>query len=146
STDLDAFQNFISAQRAVGGGLNPENSLGAVQFATDPELGWRSDAQCVLVVITDALSWNHEGNGDGIPEDSRWYPPNPAELISDLRGDCTVHAISSAELNADADSWTTDITSLTGSDATGGEHVAWELSDGEFDLTELPILDLISEG
>lgn len=142
TADIGAFQGFIGEQRATGGAGAPENALGALQFAYE-NLDWRPAAQCILVVITDQVAWTDVSNTDGIPADSRWYPPAPADVLAQVRGDCVVHVIA-AHFDPDRlDDSRYSMAGLTGPEATGG--VFTELTSG-LDLTELPLGDVLASG
>ncbi len=143
SEDIASFQAFISDQTARGGWALAENGLGALQFARD-NLDWRVGAQCILIVITDVYSWSDINPGDGIPADSRWQPPAPADVIADLSGDCVVHVLS-PEYDYELQDRHFDMAQLTGAEATGGTHVEFN-KDDVFDLTALPISDILASG
>lgn len=50
--DANEFKGWISGLHALGGGDTPENALEAIRRATT--LSWRSDAQHIMILITDA--------------------------------------------------------------------------------------------
>lgn len=140
--DIGAFQGFIGEQRATGGGGAPENALGALQFAYE-NLSWRTAAQCIMIVITDQVAWTDVSNTDGIPADSRWYPPAPADVLAQVRGDCVVHVIADYFDPDSLGDSRYSMAGLTGPEATGG--VFTELTR-DLDLTELPLGDVLASG
>lgn len=144
TSNIEAFKAFIGEQDAQGGGYFPENSLGATVFAAE-NLSWRPDAQCVLIVITDNSSWNHENPGD--PITPHWYPPSPEQALETLNtNNCVAHVIGPV---IDTSWWPLpdneyDMAGLTGVPGTGG--VFMELESSGFSLTELPISSVLSSG
>lgn len=144
TTDVTAFQAFIEEQRAVGGNQTPENALGALAYAHEA-MNWRAGAQCILVVITDAVAWSNVSPGDGIPADSMWTPPAAADTLADLRGDCVVHVIS--PVFSTIPEAHHDMASFTGVDGTGGVFVERDRYETDpLDLTALPIGDVLASG
>jgi VWFA-related protein len=59
----EEFKDWISTLRATGGDDTPENSLGAIKHATT--MTYRSDAQKILILITDAPA-HHTGDRSGL--------------------------------------------------------------------------------
>lgn len=142
TSDVSAFQSFIGEQTARGGGGWPENGLGALHFAYE-SLSWRAGAQCILIVITDAQAWSDVNPGDSIPTDSRWHPPAPAAALADVSGDCVVHVIGPEIATDSLPANQFDMAEFSG--AASGLFV--NLSDlSGFDLTELPIGDVLASG
>ncbi len=145
TADVTAFQTFIEEQSAAGGNQTPENALGALAYAHQA-MNWRAGAQCILVVITDAVAWSHVNPGDGIAAGSMWYPPTAADTLADLRGDCVVHVISPAFSDSLPEAHH-DMALFTGVDGTGGVFVERARYATEpLDLTELPISDVLASG
>ena len=140
SNDYTAFQAFIEGDSPRGGGDAAENALGALEFADDA-LDWRPGAQKILIVIMDIYSHNDETftftGGDD------WMPPNPDDLLADLRGDAIVHVVS-PDYSAGVPGSFTDMGMFAGVGGTGGVFFPWAF--GDFDLTELPIAEAAAGG
>lgn len=152
TADYDAFMKYLEYE-ARGGGRDgadvPENSLGAVEYAFDtPAFGWRSGAQRHLVVITDICSHNEDTytrqTRGGITDP--WIPGSVASVVSKLGGAAQVHVIgpeTPSPYHCSSDY--TNMKELTGAEATGGVFVAWD-GGSTFDLTDLPITDVVTGG
>lgn len=133
--DFAAFQTFVSDDSPRGGGDRPENAIGALDFAAT-ELGWRAGAQKTLIVVTDVCSHTDvtfEAAFSGDAGWEGWAPPATDDLLSDLRGNSTVHVVGPETVSCGE-----NMNVFTGAEGTGGTFFAWD-GFSSFDLTELPI-------
>ncbi|WP_296554579.1 vWA domain-containing protein [Pigmentiphaga sp.] len=139
TTDFTKFKQFISEETATGGNNEPENAIGALQFAFD-NTPWRTGAQRVLIVITDVVSHN----SISYSEDSisgRWIPPSAADLIAKLKGKAVVHVVSPKISNPGQH---TDMKVFAGTEGTGGAYFEWDKR--AFSLVDLPIAEVAAGG
>ncbi len=83
--DLDTFVGFVGTLNASGGGDGPENPLDAVMFAWD-RFTWRSGAQRVLLVMTDA-PMHTPGDGSGFTAHSL------KDVLGAVHGEAIVHTM-----------------------------------------------------
>ncbi|MDZ7708241.1 MAG: vWA domain-containing protein [Trueperaceae bacterium] len=93
--DYDAFQTFVTDDSPRGGGDNPENAIGALDFAAT-DLDWRAGAQKTLIVVTDVCSHTDttfESEFSSYAGWEGWAPPATDDLLSDLSGNSTVHVV-----------------------------------------------------
>jgi hypothetical protein len=74
TANLEAVQGAIEGLEASGGGDAPE-AYGRALWETDtnPNVGWRSDARHVIILVADNVPHDHDLN-EGIPESD--YAPN----------------------------------------------------------------------
>jgi len=139
TTDFAKFKQFISEERATGGGDGPENAVGALQFAFD-NTPWRAGAQKVLIVITDVTSHN-AGSYTEARITGRWIPPSAEDLIAKLKGKAVVHVVSP---DVGSPGKHTDMKVFAGTAGTGGAYFEW---DGKaFSLVDLPIAEVAAGG
>ena len=142
------FTAFIGQQSPRAGNNDPENALGALEFAYD-ELAWRGGAQRTLIVITDSCSHNAGTyTKDGIT--APWIPKTAAAVLAKLKGQAIVHVIAPKDALArcaaggDAAAYT-DMGDFAGVGGSGGLHADWD-GKATFDLTELPITGAVTSG
>jgi hypothetical protein len=136
-----------------GGAKLPENALGAIEYAFDStQIGWREEAQRVIIAITDNCSHNDVTySSDSITGD--WIPKSAEAVGAKIRGTATVHVIAPARVNelcapVGGLGDHTNLRVLTGNRAstTGGTFYDWADRRSLFDLTELPLFNAVSSG
>ncbi|GAA5503093.1 hypothetical protein Dxin01_02842 [Deinococcus xinjiangensis] len=155
SSDFTAFRDFIGQNTARGGNDNPENGMGATEFAYD-KMNWRSGAAKVLIMITDEVQ--HQAGSGTVPTGTRWTPSTLNAALEKLRGKAVVHVIG-PDLGSEVAAPYVDMKAFTGNLATGGMFMdleaslssagvrgnyAGRISTQALDLTKLPISNVLS--
>jgi hypothetical protein len=141
-SDLTTFQSFITELKAAsclgaGGGDNPENTIGALDYA-NTKLSFRAGASKIFVVIGDNPSHQSgDGSVDSYPAD--FQPRTGDALVTDLKGKATVHVIGRASTS------TIFYPLKNFSDGTGGAYITLP-SGGVVDLGTLKITEWIKSG
>lgn len=128
---------FIENLPATGGGDGPELAFGGLDYARRA-FSWRSDAQRIYILITDATAWGRGftiPNSKGIDEDY-FTDVSLGELVRDAGSVIHVYSPDRSAFPPTAPEY--DVRALA--DLTGG---IWNELDrsGEFDLTELGIIE-----
>lgn len=161
--DYETFMNYLTYE---GRGTAPyygrkgwdmaENALGALEYAVGADFGWRAGAQKHFIVITDACS--HTSVTAPARIVAPWRPTNFTQVLGKLRGHAQVHVVEPDYPGCDTSQipfYRRDFVMMkdfAGAEATGGVYVEWishddfSVNKDPFDLTELPILDVMSSG
>ncbi len=136
---LAKFRAFLAEMQAsddlgVGGGDEPENTLGALQYAIE-NLTWRESAARVFVVIGDNPAHTvASGERDGIAWDAHFVPPEVDSLLATLDGTAVAHVVA----RDFGDDPYYNLKEL--SDATGGAFIDHAtLDSGTVDLTSISL-------
>jgi hypothetical protein len=138
---LDRFTGFLDEMKASkilgdGGGDEPENPLGALEWAWR-SLTWRPGAARVFIAITDTVA--HQAGDKTSFITAPWTPPSGAQVIADLDGDAVVHVVARDRELAPFFS----LQSLA--DGTGGAALTLP-ADGRVDLGKLGLKDWLVNG
>ncbi|MGZ3475126.1 MAG: vWA domain-containing protein [Polyangiales bacterium] len=139
-TELPTFEKFLAEMKGsgalgVGGGDSPENTLGALNYASS-KVSWRQGAAHVFVVIGDNPAHQKaSANKFG----GNWIPPNGDDLVSDLNGKAVAHVVAH-------DKGTEQLYNLKKlADGTGGNFKDLP-KDGKVDLTTVGIDSFLLSG
>lgn len=160
TSNYAAFATWVGNLSVQGGGDDPENAVDAIMTASN-ELSWRSGAQKLLVVITDA-STHQKGDGSGIGNFTTTEVVNslknrgfvlhsvsPGGVASTLRDSLQASRSSSnlptAETSLVRPSQLSNPDVAIMTTPTGGRAFLIP-SDGDIDLSALPLARIVLSG
>lgn len=152
ATDLETFFSEVSdvVSSGEGGGDLPENYLGCLEWLVN-NVGWRSAASKVLVVVGDDCSHTEE-TADAASITANWMPPSINDVNDIFAGVATVHVVGVDGGSGDCgEGVTSDYYNMPDlATATGGTFTEISGCDSadtcNVDLEELPISSSITSG
>lgn len=133
---LKSFLNELKADTAilgVGGGDEPENGIGAIQYANS-KVAWRDGAAHEFVFITDAHQ-HTKGDGSSFPG---FDAPDANSVAQALAGEAVVHALAH-----DKNDEPNHYNPKKIADDTGGAFIDLP-ADGNADLSKLNLKDWLT--